>query len=384
MRVGLQAGLELGLGLGLGLGLLAGWAGAQGRPSPDLEVHEDGTATFRFHDPSATAVKVALEGVKQPMPMQKDAAGLWTLTTEKLPPEYYGYHFEVDGRNVLDTRNTAVKLSMTELSNEFLVPGAPAGPWEVTAVPHGTLHQETYTSKVVLGLTRGQSEFFVYTPPGYDARAKTKYPVLYLLHGWSDTAQGWSEIGKAHRILDNLIAAGKVKPMIVVMPLGYGDMSFVQSGHSQWDDVVAVERNRSRFEQALLTEVLPRVESGYQVSARREDRAIAGLSMGGLESVTIGLKRTDLFAYVGGFSSAVAQLHPESMNVEENRQGKPLKVLWIACGTGDDLMAPNRRMIAGLKARGLPVTAIETPGIHSWLVWRDNLVNFAPLLFQGQ
>jgi enterochelin esterase family protein len=349
--------------------------------TPDPVVHADRTVTFTYADPSATSVGLALEGVAQPMPMAKSASGDWTLTTGALQPELYSYHFMVDGRYELDAHNVFIKAGVLNAGNGFLVPGTPPEPWEITAVPHGEVHQHFFTSHVVKGLHDGQDQFFVYTPPGYDPRAATKYPVLYLLHGWSDTAAGWTSIGQANYILDNLIASGKAKPMIVVMPLGYGDMSFVRDGWGVWQDAAAIDHNLDLFTKTLTTEVMPQVEQLYNVATGRENTAIAGLSMGGLESLMVGLNHTGMFAYVGGFSGAVHMVKPTALSGLDPKTAN-LKVLWIACGTEDGLIVANRKLSAYLKGEGLPVTEIETPGMHTWMVWRDNLVHFAPLLFQ--
>jgi enterochelin esterase family protein len=251
-------------------------------------------------------------------------------------------------------------------------------------VPHGIVHHHFYTSKVVLGLPDGQSDYFVYTPPGYNPKKGKPYPVLYLLHGWSDLANGWTEVGEANFILDNLIAEGKAKPMLVVMPSGYGDMKFVTNGDAVWNDEAAIDHNVSLFDQALLTEILPRVESEYRASKNRNDRAITGLSMGGLESLMIGLSHPQQFGWVGGFSSAGMNNRERDKLASLSGNSTDLHLLWIACGTEDDLITPNRNFIAWLKSKDVPVTPIETPGMHNWMVWRDNLAHFAPLLFQGK
>jgi enterochelin esterase family protein len=261
------------------------------------------------------------------------------------------------------------------------VPGAAPQPWEDTNVPHGILHRHIYTTSTVLGLPDNQSGYFVYTPPGYDEKAKQPYPVLYLLHGWSDSDSGWSAVGRANLILDNLLAAGKIKPMVVVMPLGYGDLAFLRT-HDVWDDPATIDHNTDLFTKALLTEVLPRVESEYHVSKDRNDRAITGLSMGGLESLEVGLTHTGQFAWIGAFSSAVHNLDYTKALASLDPKTANLRLLWIACGTEDNLINPNRRLVDFLKTKDMPVTQIETPGLHTWLVWRDNLVHFAPLLFQ--
>ena len=349
--------------------------------TPEPRINAGNTATFTFDDPSATSVSLALEGMK-PMRMVKNEAGAWSITTPVLAPQYYEYYFDVDGRHALDPKDLAIKTSYVTTANLFLVKGTPPKPWEPAAAPHGVVHHHAYTSKIVTALDQQQSEYYVYTPPGYDARVKTKYPVLYLLHGWSDTPSVWTAMGHANDIFDSLIAEGKVKPMIVVMPLGYGEMSFVRNGMSVWQDPVRVESNVSLFSQSLLTEVLPQVEQEYSVSARREDRAIAGLSMGGREALSVGFKHADQFAYVGGFSSAVFPQETSKSLGSLDLQKANFKVLWISCGTEDSLITGNRALVADIKAKGVPVNAVETPGMHVWTVWRDNLVNFSPLLFK--
>jgi len=352
------------------------------------EVHADGSVTFRYKDMGASKVLLQLEGAAKPLVMEKDADGVWSAVTLPLSPEIYGYSFEADGQTRLDPRNPVVKPNFLSLGNLMTVPGKTPQPWEAREIPHGTVHHHTYTSKVVLGLTNGQSDYYVYTPPDYDPKRHKAYPALYLLHGFSDTASGWTDVGQANFIFDSLIADGKMKPMVVVMPLGYGDLKFVQSGFGIWTDDTAVDHNVSLFSEALLTEILPRVESEYHVSRDQKERAIAGLSMGGLESLTIGLSHPKQFGWVGGFSSA---LHRMMSNPQEltrlntaMRSEKTVypQFIWIACGTEEELITPNRQFVSWLKGQDIPVTAVETPGLHTWMVWRDNLIHFAPLLFQ--
>lgn len=345
------------------------------------EVHPDGSITFRYKDPAASKVLLHLDGAGRPLALEKDSAGVWSVVTPPLAPEIYGYAFEADGQPRLDPKNPVVKPNLIWLGNSVTVPGNTPQLWEARNVPHGVVHHHFYTSKVVSGLVDGQSEYYVYTPPNYDPKNKLRYPVLYLLHGWSDLANGWTEVGQANFIFDNLIALGKVKPMLVVMPLGYGDMKFVTSGDAVWDDAAVIDHNVTLFSQALLTEVLPQVESAYRASKDRDDRAITGLSMGGLESLTIGMSHPGQFGWVGGFSSALG--HDEEKQLAElNGKTARLHLLWIACGTEDDLITPNRKFIVWLKSKDVSVTAIETPGMHDWMVWRDNLAHFAPLIFQ--
>ena len=348
------------------------------------QANADRSITFRYDDPAATAVVVNLDSAPKPVPMTKGADGLWTYTTPPLAPEIYSYRFDVDGRPQFDPNNlTGITPNLVYRGDEVEVPGDAPEPWDTQAVPHGTLHLHRYTTHVVKGLPANQSEYLVWTPPGYDPRGATKYPVLYLLHGWSNTVETWTKTLQADAILDNLLAQGKLKPMIVVMPLGYGDMSFVNGTIGDlWKQPDVVEHNTSLFSDALLTEVLPQVEHAYNASPKREDRAVAGLSMGGLESLQIGLNHTSTFAWIGGFSSAVHLLKPATQLPALTAKGTDLRLLWIACGTEDSLLDANRKLIATLKADGLAVTAVETPGAHVSFVWRDNLVHFAPLLFR--
>ncbi len=347
-------------------------------------INANGMVTFRYKDANAMKAELALEGAGPNLPMTKDADGVWTVTSQPLTPEIYGYHFEVDGEPRLDLHNTRTTTNLLNLSNMLDVPGGAPQPWEPQNVPHGEVHHHLYTTSVVQGLPQNQSDFYVYTPPNYDGKAKQVYPVLYLLHGYSDAASGWTAVGQANLILDALLAEGKIKPMIVVMPLGYGDMSFVRSGGGgNWRTPAIVANNTDLFSEALLTEVLPRVEAGYRVSKKRDDRAIAGLSMGGIESLSTGLNNPDKFAYVVGLSSAAASIDRERLAGLAPKAAN-LKLLWIACGTSDALLKPNQDFIAFLKAKQMPVTVVETPGMHTWMVWRDNLIHFAPLLFQGR
>ena len=344
-------------------------------PYVSPEVHSDGTVTLRLRAPNAQKVNLVLEGAVTAM--QQGADGLWTVTTPVLAPEIYAYRFEVDGTPTLDPRNVDVRDNLLTLWSNLTIPGTPPAPWELQSIPHGIVEHHFYTSQVVLGLPNNQSDYYVYTPPGYNPKSKEKYPVLYLLHGYSDAADGWTQVGKANFILDSLIASGKAKPMIVVMTLGYGNMAVLKPGRTP----ELGEQNYDLYQKALVTEVIPQIEANYHVSKKREDRAIAGLSMGGHESLFVGLTHPELFAWIGTFSAglnakAIADL-PQT-----NAQKANLRLLWMACGVDDGLLKPNQAVIAALKAEGLPVTAIETPGHHQWPVWRDNLIHFAPLLFQ--
>ncbi|MCU1314192.1 MAG: esterase [Acidobacteriaceae bacterium] len=344
--------------------------------TPGPTVNPDGSVAFRFPAIPAKAVELNLEGA-DPQPMTQTPDGTWTVTTRPLVPEVYGYSFVVDRVNFLDPGNVSVKTNLLHLQNMIEVPGKSLLDWDPQDVPHGVLHHHFYRSSTLAQ----QSDYYVYTPPNYDA--KIKYPVLYLLHGYSDDASGWTAVGRAHVILDNLIAQGQAKPMLVVMPLGYGTMDMIIRQWTAWDDRALVDRNFSLFTQILLQEVKPLVETQYSISPDRKDHAIAGLSMGGGESLLTGLNHPEEFAYVGAFSSAVQDMNYDQSFPSLAKNRDQLKLLWVACGVDDHLITPNRAFIAWLKQQQVPITGIETPGRHTWMVWRDNLIHFAPLLFRN-
>jgi enterochelin esterase-like enzyme len=346
------------------------------------EVAADGHVTFRLHAPAAQKVSVNIEGAKEALPLRKDEQGTWSVTTGALAPDLYGYSFEVDGVHVVDPSNTAIKPNLLNLSNVVDIPGKSPLPWEASDIPHGAIHHHFYKSNVV-GDNR---DYYVYTPPGYDPASQTRYPVLYLLHGYSDDASGWTAVGKANLILDTLIAENKAKPMLIVMPLGYGAPEIVQRTRvfgSPFNNAQLRDRNFVNFRSALIDEVIPAVERAYKVDSSRDSRAIAGLSMGGAESLFTGLNRLDKFSWVSAFSSGglgddIAASFPQ-LSETANQQ---LHLLWVACGTEDRLIAFNRKVVDYLKSKKIRVTQIETPGMHTWMVWRRNLIAVAPLLFQ--
>jgi len=343
------------------------------------EVQSDNRVTFRFRDSNAIEVLLGLEGAK-PAPMQKDDQGMWSLTVGPLDPDFYGYFFQADGVGLIDPSNPLMKPNLLNTQSMVHVPGPASLPWEVNDIPHGVVHHQFYKS----GVVGDQRDFYVYTPPAYDPTAKTKYPVLYLLHGFSDDASGWTAVGRANVILDNLIASGKAKPMLVVMPLGYGAPEIVARGFGGFnDDDVLRRKNFEKFTATLLTEVIPQVEKQYRVSEDRNSRAIAGLSMGGSESLLTGLNNLDKFAWIGTFSSGGLgeDFAVDFPSLDSNANSK-IHLLWIACGTDDELIKLNRSFREWLKSKGIRHDDIETPGAHTWMVWRRNLASFAPQLFR--
>lgn len=358
--------------------LIALVAAASTQASESLDIKGDRTVEFRFKAPSAQKVEVQIVGMTKPLPMGKNEDGTWSAFTQTLAPDIYIYTFSVDGMRELDPSNPNYVPNLLNPSNSFTVPGTPPLPWEESDVQHGIVHHHFYKSSI-LGANR---DFYVYTPPGYDPAATVKYPVLYLLHGFSDNASAWTSVGKANDIFDALLSEGKMKPMVVVMPLGYGAPEILTRPGAS-DDPAVRSHNFEVFRNILTDEVMPIAESRYRVSADRKDHAIAGLSMGGAEALLIGLNRLDKFAYVGSFSAGrLGETNP-SVSFPQLRfsaRGK-VNLLWMACGTGDPRLAANRQLESFFRGEGLSVTAVETPGVHAWSVWRRNLVAFAPMLF---
>jgi len=356
--------------------LLALPAFAQHLASP--EVQADGRVTFRLAAPNAREVQLHCEGVKDSA-MQKDDRGVWTFTTAPLEPDIYVYSFNVDGLRVIDPNNPFLKYNLLNTESQVEVPGPISLLWEINDVPRGILHHHFYKSAVA-GDNR---DFIVYTPPGYESSPKKQYPVLYLLHGYSDDPTAWSAVGRANVILDNLIARGQAKPMVVVMPLGYGTMDIVKAGWSRVRDHDLWQRNVDLFGKTLLDEVMPQVERDYRVLTDRQSRAIAGLSMGGTESLVVGLNHPDRFAWIGAFSSGglstnFAAQFP-ALDAKANGQ---LRLLWIACGKEDGLLKPNQQYCDWLQSKNVHYTWVVSPGAHSFRVWRRYLGEFAPLLFK--
>jgi enterochelin esterase-like enzyme len=356
-------------------------AAAQQTSLNSHQINPDQSVTFRYYAPTAKQVTMGLDYDHHPIPLTKGADGVWSLTTGPLQPALHMYSFTVDGTSVLDPLNPQVDPGLSFLTNDVTVPGPPQL-WDLSAVPHGVVHHHLYRSKVFEALPGDTEEYYVYTPPGYDPVGTKLYPTLYLLHGWSALADAWLNGGQANLILDNLIAQERVIPMIVVMPLGYGDYRFGTGPFQQWDDEGKIAHNVDLFSRALLSEIVPQVEASYRVSATRADRAIAGLSMGGGQSLIIGLNHPATFGWIGGFSPAVMYKQLDGLLPGLNPKAAP-QLLWVSCGTSDDLIAPTRKFVAWIRAKGLQPMAVETPGIHNWPVWRDNLIHFAPLLFRS-
>ncbi|RPI57514.1 MAG: esterase [Acidobacteria bacterium] len=336
------------------------------------EVSADRRVTFRMRAPNAAKVTVFCECLTSEPAMTKDADGVWSVTVGPLEPDIYEYHFTVDGVDNLDQRNPVVKYnSRPNLIESVLeVPGPAPLFYDVKSVPHGKVEIRYYPSKTT-GTTR---RAFVYTPPNYE-RGTNRLPVLYLLHGADGDETVWTQFGRANLILDNLIAERKAAPMVVVMPFAYA---------YPWHAGVAGEKQRADFEKDLLTDLIPFVQSNYRVNTDRDNRALAGLSMGGGLTLAIGPRHLDMFSRLAVFSSGGGQ-NPEKTFADVAANAKnvngQLKLFWIGVGTEDGAMAGSKRMSEFLTASGIKHIFKTTPGAHTWIVWRKYLNEVAPQIF---
>lgn len=396
-------------------GIVSAQAPRQGLPpitSP--EVLPDGRVTFRLLAPDATSVSVTGDwpgGINSTTtPMAKDDAGIWSVTVGPLKPEFWIYTFSVNGVTTLDPRNVNTRRNTTKIENTLLVPGPESADYMVNAVPHGTVSLQWYPSPTANATRRA----YVYTPAGYE-KGTGRYPVLYLLHGGSGDEDAWSSCGRATQILDNLIAQGRARPMIVVMP--NGNTTRIAS-----PDLVpappALPANQDpgrfrRFPESLVKDLVPFIDTTYRTLADREHRAIAGLSVGGAQTMYAAFNNLDLFAWVAAFSGGYPVMPGAAIDVPpppnaaslkgpditksldpvkfaalmpqlDSSANDRLRLLYISIGTADTLQETHKVVKQVLKDKGLKYTLLEFPGyIHEWPVWRVTLKDVLPRLFQA-
>ena len=355
------------------------------------EVHADRTVTFRLSAPNAKEVNVGGDFLSDSLPMAKDANGVWSVTTKPLSPDIYGYNFNMDGLSLPDPNNTYVKTGVLWFGSQVNVPGEKPAFHAERNVPHGTLHGHWYFSEK-LGSVR---HVLVYTPPRYAASSGVSYPVLYLLHGYGDDEGAWTQVGRAHFIMDNLLADNKAKPAVIVMPYGHPSKSVPPFPKRTRDENAARETN-DRFlaafgvkslETELLENLIPLVEREYCVSKDRTKRAIAGLSMGGYQSLYIGLNNLSHFSQIGGFSSGFLRKDFETdfISILDNpeKANRHIKLLWIGCGMKDGLLASNEQFEKLLAEKKIEHEWVKTPDYgHAWTLWRLYLNDLMPKLFK--
>lgn len=366
-------------------------------PVVSPEIHGNNTVTFRFKAPKA--VRVQLTG--DFLPVQKNAKfeapgivdlkegqeGVWEYTTpEPLKPELYSYSFIVDGLRVNDPSNVYLIRDVSTLTNVFIIGGDRADFYKVNPVPHGTVSRVWYDSPA-LGLKRRMT---VYTPAGYETGGK-RYPVLYLLHGMGGDEEAWISLGRTAQILDNLIAQGKAKPMIVVMPNGNASQEAApgESSRGMVPPTMQLPKTMEGSYEQAFPEIVKFIDKNYRTVKSKSGRAIAGLSMGGFHSLHISKQYPDMFNYVGLFSAAIMPNKEVSSPIYENMEGK-LKVqfdknpalYWIAIGKTDFLYKANEEYRKLLDKKGYKYTYYESDEGHIWKNWRIYLTEFVPMLFR--
>jgi enterochelin esterase-like enzyme len=350
------------------------------------EVTADHRIVFRILAPQAKTVGLRagdIQGLPREGPaFSKDETGVWSATVAPTEPGAYRYTFMVDGVPTMDPRNPAVSESNTNSWSLVYVPGAEF--MDTASVPHGAVASVTYYSTALAMFRR----MHVYTPPGYEMGGG-KFPIFYLLHGSGDCDEAWTSVGRAGFILDNLIAAKKAQPMIVVMPAGHTSANPPVPG--------AARPARDEFADDFVNDIMPYVEQHYRVLTDRAHMAIAGLSMGGGQTLNISMSHLDRFAYVGVFSAGVfsfgrggppspappPEWEQQRAQMLDDAALKPgLKLLWFGTGTDDRLIPTTKATIEMLKKHGFTPFFRESPGGHTWINWRNYLNEFAPQLFQ--
>lgn len=373
------------------------WSGS---PLVSPEINPDHSVTFRLFAPNAQQVEITGDFLPQQqidtpygqmnvpgaVALTKDDKGVWQYTSASLSPELYNYNFLVDGLKITDPSNVYQIRDVSSIFNIFIIPGEQADLYAVNAVPHGSVARRWYNSPT-LDMER---RLTVYTPPGYE-NGKEDYPVLYLLHGMGGDEEAWIALGRTAQIMDNLIAQGKAKPMIVVMTNGNAAQEAAPGESSQGLQAPTMQLPRTMdgtFETAF-PDVIDFVEKNYRVQKDKSHRAISGLSMGGFHSLHISKEYPDLFDYVGLFSAAILPMNQTQSPIYDNfdqklkvQFAKNPKLYWIAIGKDDFLYNANVDYRKKLDNNGYNYTYFENGEGHIWKNWRIYLSMFAPMLFQ--
>ena len=364
-------------------------------------VNADNSVTFNVAAPEAQKVEIVgdflpIEKVKTeqgeserrgPQALKKNEKGVWSFTSAPLQPELYMYNILVDGVKVTDPLNVYAIRDVSSTFSIFMVKGGVNGLYQVQNVPHGTVSKTWYKSPTA-NMTR---RLTIYTPAGYE-QSKEKYPVLYLLHGMGGDENAWSELGRATQIMDNLIASGKAKPMIVVMPNGNISQEAAPGETSEGLKIPSMQLPKTmdgNFE-AAFQDVVNFVEQNYRVKADKAHRAIAGLSMGGFHSLYISINNPSSFDYIGLFSAAIkprqkevsSPIYKDPESKVDNLFKHSPKLLWMGIGNTDFLYKENADLRHYLDSKHYPYTYLETNGGHIWRNWRIYLTTFAQKLFK--
>jgi enterochelin esterase-like enzyme len=347
------------------------------------EVAEDGSVTFRVLSEKANEVTIngSWMGFGKTLPLTKGAQGVWSVTIDPLPSSMYHYNFFIDGVSAIDPTNPQALRDGTRYASLLIVPGDGSKVFELNDTPHGNISQVWYHSPS-LSMDR---RMYVYTPPGYDS-GKDSYPVLYLLHGAGGDEDAWTSLGRANLILDNLIASGKAKPMLVVMTNGNAWQSSTLRNMPGMANPTreTFAQFQGKFEKSLVEDVVPYIEKNYRVKADKNHRALAGLSMGGGHTITASINYPGTFGYIGVFSSGIFDANADMAEIEKKftaLKNSGVSKYWVACGKEDFVMESNKRLLSILDKTGLQHEYFENEGGHTWANWRTYLSMFAPMLF---
>jgi enterochelin esterase-like enzyme len=351
------------------------------------EVNQDKTVVFRYLAPRAMVVKLSGQFLKEPVLLEKDSLGIWSVTVGPIKPDIYPYSFNVDGVTVMDPANVSFFPNERFKASLVDVPGDTPLIHAMRDVPHGTITYEYYSS--VEGST---GSLVVYTPPGYNKNVSTKYPVFYLISGTTDTEETFFKVGRTNLILDNLIAEGKAKPMIIVMPYG-NPMARIaeQQGKPKPTDLMSRDgedaiRRAKLFETDLTNHVIPHVEKNYRTISNRDGRAIGGFSRGGGQTLRTAFGNMDKFSWICCYSANLSTSEMESnfkqIGGNPESTNKQLKLLWVSVGNDDFLYKPTVEFMDYLKSKNVNYRSLITPGGHTWMNVKIYLTETAQLLFQ--
>lgn len=358
-------------------------------PVNSPEVNKDNTVTFRLKAANASKVEVVGDFLSkdEKAKMKKVNNDVWEYTTPKaLDPELYSYSFMMDGIKISDPSNVFMSRDVVTISNLFMVDGKESELYKVQNVPHGSLSKVWYHSDKL----NADRRITVYTPAGYETNNQ-RYPVLYLLHGMGGDEDSWATLGRASQILDNLIAQGKAKPMIVVMTNGNSDLqaAWGESPTGYVTPTIELPKTTDGSFEDAFPEVVTFVDKAYRTITKKESRAIAGLSMGGFHSMQISKEYPTLFNYIGLFSASARFKGRKESHIYENCEAKiktqfaqKPALYWIAIGKDDFLYEENQKFRSFLDSNGFQYTYVESEGGHIWKNWRNYLCQFLPLIFK--
>jgi len=364
------------------------------------EINPDNTVTFRLFAPNAETVEITgdflpTEKMETPMgemdgpgkaDLTKDENGLWSFTSDNLGPELYNYAFIIDGFRTNDPNNPFLIRDVASSTNIFIIGGGHADLFKTNDIPHGSVTRRWYDSP---GLDMDR-RITIYTPPGYESSSES-YPVLYLLHGAGGDEEAWISLGRTAQIMDNLIAQGKAKPMIVVMPNGnvIQDGAPGEGSKNFYKPQFMIPKTMDGTYEGSFEDIISFVESNYRVKANKANRAIAGLSMGGFHTIHISRYYPNTFDYMGAFSAAImpredatARVYSDFDETLKTQMDNGYELYWIAIGKTDFLYDANQEFLAKLDSMNMPHEYVESEGGHTWRNWRVYLTQFAPRLFQ--